>query len=157
MLTNTAIFQISASHKSKYIFNDSLKSDIKKKNMIQDPIHSFKIKIFLNERVVQCTICKYLSHLITMITIKMPLNQRKEIITPHISTQLFIPLQEIQCVFEILENYHILHNSHNVFEDCKPNFTVFTKYKKLLQFYSPDMITPIGLSSDYPLGSHASE
>ena len=30
MLTNITIFQICASHKSKYIFNDSLKSNFKK-------------------------------------------------------------------------------------------------------------------------------
>lgn len=75
--------------------------------MTQDPIHIFKITVFLNERIVHCIICKHLSHLIMMITIKMPLN--KETIKPHVLPQLFIPLYEIKCVFEIPENHYIVY------------------------------------------------
>lgn len=42
-----------------------------------------------------------------MTTIKMPLN--KEIIKPHVLPQLFIPLYEIKCVFEIPENHYIVY------------------------------------------------
>lgn len=60
MLTNIAIFQICTSHKSKYIFNDSLKSNFKKhhdsgtntyflnKNILMKELYTVPTQIFIS-------------------------------------------------------------------------------------------------------------
>ena len=63
-----------------------------------------------------------------MITIKMPLNQREEIITLHShQNYLFLSTKYNVCLRYLKITIFYLHNSYSALEDCKPNFIVFTK------------------------------